>query len=191
MPLRWSHEARPRWDDDKKRIVGGAPEGALDVAYPDGAELPGDWFTACEGELVVGYGWMDSTWGGDTEILLAVDERAQGRGVGSFVMARLEVEAAQRGVNYVYNTVPETHPDRERVHDWLLVRGYQGNDRDASLRKRVRVTEVDVSTEVTEVTEVDVSSRPERATAPQPDLTVFPPGREESGGYVNIEDHQY
>lgn len=179
MSLTWSHETRPVWDDDKRRVIGGAPVGALDIAYPEGADLPGDWFAAREGEQVVGYGWMDSTWGGDTEILLAADPAAQGRGVGSFVMAHLEREAARRGMNYVYNTVRETHPDRERVHDWLLVRGYEGNERDASLRKRVHVSEA------------AEPGRPDRTTVAQPELTAFPPGHEESGGYVDIDDHQY
>lgn len=180
MALSWSRESHPRWDSDKQRIIGGAPAGALDISYPDGAELPGDWFAATEGDHVVGYGWIDSTWGGDTEILLAVDPSAQGRGIGSFVMDQLEREAAQRGVNYVYNTVRETHPDRESVHDWLLVRGYRGNERDASLRKRVGLPED------------TVAARPTAAGGvPEPDQTVFPPGREESGGYVSVESHQY
>jgi GNAT superfamily N-acetyltransferase len=178
MSLNWSHESHPRWDKDKQRIIGGAPVGALDISYPDGAELPGDWFAAAEGDQVVGYGWIDSTWGGDTEVLLAVDPDSQGRGVGSFVMDRLEREAALRGVNYVYNTVRDTHPDRDSVHDWLLVRGYRGNERDASLHKRVGVPET-----------VD-AARPV-AAAPQPDEAAFPPGREDSGGYVDIENHQY
>ncbi|HET8599132.1 MAG TPA: GNAT family N-acetyltransferase [Segeticoccus sp.] len=176
MPLTWEREPRPVWDADKERIIGGAPEGALDVSYPDGAELPGDWFVAAEDGKPVGYGWMDSTWGGDTEILLAVDTAQQGRGVGSFVMTHLEWEAAQRGINYVYNTVRETHPDRDQVHDWLLVRGYRGNERDASLRKRVAVED---------------TSEPAAPKQPQPELTAVPPGHEDRGGYVNIEDHQY
>jgi GNAT superfamily N-acetyltransferase len=180
MSLNWSHESQPRWDKDKQRIIGGAPAGALDISYSDGAELPGDWFAAVEGDQAVGYGWIDSTWGGDTEILLAVAPDAQGRGVGSFVMDRLEREAAQRGVNYVYNTVRDTHPDRDTVHDWLLVRGYRGNERDASLRKRVKLPET-----------VDAAKPVAAAAAPQPDESALPPGREESGGYVDIENHQY
>lgn len=177
MALTWARETRPVWDEGKKRIIGGAPPGALDISYPDGAELPGDWFAASEDGVPVGYGWMDSTWGGDTEILLAVDPERQGRGIGAFVMSHLEWEAAQRGINYVYNTVRDTHPDRDRVHDWLLVRGYRGTERDASLRKRVAIAEPDGPR---------ASER-----APQPQLSAVPPGHEESGGYVNIEDHRY
>src|SRR5699024_5007607 len=84
-----------------------------------------------------GFGLLDTTWGGDAEITLAVDTECQGRGVGSFVMERLEQEARSRGINYVYNTVRDTHPQRDEVHDWLVVRGYWGNERDASLRKHV------------------------------------------------------
>lgn len=180
MSLKWSRESRPRWDADKQRIIGGAPAGALDIGYPEGAELPGDWFAASDGDRVVGYGWMDSTWGGDTEILLAVDPDSQGKGIGSFVMGSLEQEAARRGVNYVYNTVRDSHPDRDAVHDWLMVRGYRGNERDASLRKHVATD--------------DAAPAPQQvaaAAASAEDQSAFPPGREDSGGYVNIEQHQY
>ena len=100
--------------------------------------LPGDWWAARTPDgVVVGYGWLDATWGGDAEILLAVDAAAQQQGVGSFVLARLEDEAAARGLNYVYNTVRDTHPQRDDLHDWLAVRGYRGGTSDTTLRKRV------------------------------------------------------
>ena len=180
MSLKWSRESRPRWDSGKQRIIGGAPEGALNVDYSEDAELPGDWFAATDGDRIVGYGWMDSTWGGDTEILLAVDPDSQGKGIGSFVMDRLEQEAANRGVNYVYNTVRDSHPDRDAVHDWLMIRGYRGNERDASLRKQVAVGDAVAP----ELASADTSS-------PAQPQGAFPPGREDSGGYVNIEQHQY
>ena len=98
--LSWSHEPNPTWDADKQRVIGSAPAGVFDVGYPDGASLPGDWWAARTPDgAVVGYGWLDATWGGDAEILLAVDAAAQQRGVGSFVLARLEDEAAARGLN--------------------------------------------------------------------------------------------
>ena len=177
MTLQWSREARPVWDDNKERVIGGAPPGALDISHTDGAELVGDWFTARDGDAVVGYGWMDSTWGGDTEILLAVDPARDGEGIGTFIMSRLEQEAAKQGTNYVYNTVRESHPHRERVHDWLLGRGYRGSERDESLRKRV-TTEAATTT-------------PAAARPAQQHLSAVPPGHEESGGYVDIEDHRY
>ena len=71
-------------------------EGVFDLSYADGAALPGDWWAARTPDgTVVGYGWLDATWGGDAEILLAVDPSAQQQGVGSFVIARLEDEAAE------------------------------------------------------------------------------------------------
>ncbi len=177
MTLQWSRETRPVWDDDKQRIIGGAPPGALAMSHAEGVELLGDWFAARDGDAVVGYGWMDSTWGGDTEILLAVDPQRQGQGVGTFIMSHLEQEAARQGTNYVYNTVRESHPHREQVHDWLLGRGYRGSDRDESLRKRV-------------TREATTAPPPAAHPARQP-LSAVPPGHEESGGYVNIEDHRY
>ena len=122
--------------------------------------------------------WLDVTRGGDTAILLAVASDAQGSGVGSFVLENLEREAASRGTNYVYNTVRDSHPDREAVHDWLLVRGYRGDERDLALRKRVGVREA-VPTH--------------RAASPGGRLPedTLPPGADERGGYVDVEDHRY
>lgn len=60
---------------------------------------------------VLGYGRLDIGWGGDAQILLAVEPTRQEEGVGSFVLARLEDEAAARGIDYVYNTIREhEHP---------------------------------------------------------------------------------
>ncbi|HIZ97695.1 MAG TPA: GNAT family N-acetyltransferase [Candidatus Janibacter merdipullorum] len=177
--LTWEREARPVWDADKARIAASAPDGALGLDFADGAELPGDWFLAKDGESVVGLGVLDTTWGGDAEITLVVDGSRQGEGIGSFVMDRLEQEARTRGINYVYNTVRDTHPQRDEVHDWLVVRGYWGNERDASLRKRVD----DVGAE---------QPSPAQASAP----VAVPPGsrsrgEEESGDYVDVESHRY
>ena len=44
--LTWNHEDSPTWDADKQRVIGSAPEGAFDLAYADGASLPGDWWAA-------------------------------------------------------------------------------------------------------------------------------------------------
>ena len=124
--LTWTHEDSPTWDADKQRVIGSAPEGAFDLSHADGDALPGDWWEARTSDgAVVGYGWLDATWGGDAEILLAVDTAYQRRGVGSFVLDRLEHEAASRGLNYVYNTIRD-HEGRELVHDWLVVRGFRG-----------------------------------------------------------------
>lgn len=180
MELSWVKDERPVWDDDKQRIIGGAPQGSLELDHAPGADLPGDWWAAREPQgRVVGFGWLDSTWGGDAEVLLAVDSASQSQGVGTFILEHIEREAARKGINYVYNTVRSTHPDRDSVHDWLAVRGYQGGSSDTALRKRVR--------------DEDENAAPVRATAPtgSPQLSARPPGHEETGGYVNVEDHQY
>lgn len=176
--LTWEREARPVWDADKARIVASAPEGALALDFADGAELPGDWFLAKDGGEVVGFGVLDTTWGGDAEITLVVDAARHGQGVGSFVMDRLEREARSRGINYVYNTVRDTHPQRDEVHDWLAVRGYRGNERDASLRKRVDDPDAEEATPAPAAT----------ASVP-PDSRSL--GQEESGDYVDVESHRY
>jgi GNAT superfamily N-acetyltransferase len=190
--LTWSQEASPTWDADKQRVIGSAPAGALDVPYVDGDALPGDWWAARTSDgVTVGYGWLDATWGGDAEILLAVDASAQRQGVGSFVIAHLEDEAARRGLNYVYNTVRDTHPQRDDLHDWLAVRGYRGSQSgggDTTLRKRVGVDEQPPA--VHRAPSSPAQPGPSRAYDPAADGDRAP-GHEESGGYVDVEDHQY
>jgi GNAT superfamily N-acetyltransferase len=192
--LTWHHEPRPTWDADKQRVVGSAPPGALDLSYTDGAALPGDWWSARTSDrTVVGYGWLDATWGGDAEILLAVAPDAQQQGIGSFVLARLEDEAAQRGLNYVYNTVRDSHPQRDDLHDWLAVRGYRGGSSDTTLRKRVGADQ-----ERRSGTSTTSRAQPAPSRSPGAGDSYDPagegergPGREESGGYVDIDDHRY
>ena len=189
--LTWTHEDSPTWDADKQRVIGSAPEGAFDLSYTDGAALPGDWWSARTSDgAVAGYGWLDATWGGDAEILLAVDAASQRQGVGSFVIDRLEHEAASRGLNYVYNTVRASHPDRDDLHDWLAVRGYRGStggQDDTTLRKRVGsdersapVRDGPTTAEPAASHSYDPASAGDRA-----------PGHEESGGYVDVDDHRY
>jgi hypothetical protein len=103
------------------------------------------------------------------------------------VLARLEDEAARRGLNYVYNTVRDAHPQRDDVHDWLAVRGYRGSTSDTTLRKRVAAR--------------DQRPAPDGGTssaAPSSSVVYDPatsrdraPGHEESGGYVDVDEHQY
>lgn len=183
MALTWKIQPNPVWDDDKERVVGGAPPGALDISYRLGTPVPGDWWVAeDESGAIVGFGWLDATWGGDAEILLAVNPSSQQSGVGTFILGQLEREAAKRGMNYVYNTVRETHPGREVVHDWLAVRGYWGSSSDTTLRKRVSL-------------EDDTAPAPPQAAgadaAKQPGPVGRPPGHEESGGYVDVDEHRY
>ena len=139
MDFEWIHESAPRWDGEKDRIIGGAAPGifALDN-YRAGDVIPGEWWRVAERGETLGYGWMDATWG-DAEILLAVAPGARGRGVGGFILDHLEQEAARRGLNYLYNVVPETHPERERVTAWLRGRGFAPAHDGESLRRRVRV----------------------------------------------------
>jgi GNAT superfamily N-acetyltransferase len=176
--LTWVREETPVWDADKQRVIGGAPEGAFDLPFAEGDPLPGEWWSARDGETVVGYGRLDIGWGGDAEILLAVDPARQEEGIGTFVLGALEGEALRRGINYVYNVVPD-HPERIVVHDWFVIRGFRGPI-DGDLRKRL-------------------GARPGvRRTQPATDAPYDPasegdhgPGDEESGGYVDIDDHQY
>lgn len=91
MSLTWVREESPIWDAHKRRIVGGAPEDAFVLPFADGDPVPGEWWSVrvdAEGGkgadgAVVAYGRLDISWGGDAEILLAVDPGRQGQGVGS------------------------------------------------------------------------------------------------------------
>jgi len=137
MPLSWIHEDTPRWDARKAAIIGGAPPGIFDLpALGEGDLAPGEWFRVEDGGEVAGYGWMDCTWG-DAEILLAVAPAFHRRGVGTFILDRLEEEAAPRGLNYLSNAVRPTHPDREAVTAWLVGRGFKPSG-DGLLKRRVQ-----------------------------------------------------
>ncbi|WP_324277844.1 GNAT family N-acetyltransferase [Blastococcus brunescens] len=116
--------------------VRGHSGGRLPCRVASGGErLASDWWRVEDGDRVVAYGWLDDVWG-DAEILLAVDQSARGTGAGAFTLARLEEEAAARGLNYVLNVVRDTHPDRVAVTEWFLAHGFTGTD-DGRLRKRV------------------------------------------------------
>jgi GNAT superfamily N-acetyltransferase len=138
MALQWIRESPPVWDADKERIVGGAPDGvfALEPHKP-GDVVPGDWWRVEEAGRVVGYGWMDHSWG-DAEILLAVDERGQRIGVGTFILDRLEDEAARRGINYLYNVIPSAHPNGAWLDHWLRRRGFIASQEGGLLKRRVQ-----------------------------------------------------
>jgi hypothetical protein len=101
--------------------------------------------------------------------------------VGSYVLARLEQEAAERGINYVYNSIRD-HAGNELVHDWLVVRGFRG-PLDGDLRKRVSPRSVAPS---------PAQPHLPPGTAPySPAEGDVGPGREDAGGYTNVEHHTY
>jgi ribosomal protein S18 acetylase RimI-like enzyme len=192
--LRWVHDDDPRWDDDRRRVFASVPEGVFrGEARSPGEPLSSDWWRVERDGRVVGYGWLDDVWG-DAEILLAVDAGEQGSGVGSFVMAHLEQEAAARGLNYVVNVVRESHPSREAVTAWLEGRGFAASE-DGRLRKRVG-TPVHAAHEPDSGRQARYAAERDRA-AGRPHPTdegggdPMAPGHEESGGYVDVEQHRF
>jgi GNAT superfamily N-acetyltransferase len=104
----------------------------------DGTVAPGEWWRVeDESGRVVAYGWMDVVWG-DAEILLAVDPPARGHGVGTFVLERLQLEAARRGLHCLCNVVSPDHPRKVEVTRWLELRGYSATADGRLLRTVVR-----------------------------------------------------
>ena len=129
--LAWVAEPQPaRWDEDKARIVGDEAEGVFRSQYAGfktGDIIPGTWFRVERDGEVVGYGWMDLIWG-NAEILVATRPDARGRGVGSFVLEKLRDEASSAGMKYVTNVVRQTHPEKDRVTQWLEKRGFAAGE---------------------------------------------------------------
>ncbi len=140
MGLRWIYESPPYWDADKSRIVAGVGPGIFDPGLVDqieGTLLANDWWRVVQDDVTVGYGWMDTTWG-DAEILLAVQPAARGQGVGTFILDRLEHEARGRGIHYLYNAVPGTHPSHDEVTAWLQARKFTASEDGQLLRAVVQ-----------------------------------------------------
>jgi GNAT superfamily N-acetyltransferase len=136
MTRRWIHEAPARWDADKDAVLGDAPAGTFELeALRRPGILPGDWWRVEEDGHAVAYGFMDAVWG-DAEILVAVGPEAQGRGLGGFVLERLEEEARARGLRYLYNVVPPAHPRGDEVTRWLTSRGFKPSEEGGVLRRR-------------------------------------------------------
>ena len=194
--LAWVKDDDPRWDPDRERVFAGVPEAVFRSAgRAPGERLASDWWRAESDGRVVGYGWLDDVWG-DAEILLAVEEGARGTGVGSFVLAHLEEEAAVRGLNYVVNVVRETHPDREAVTAWFAARGFRGTE-DGRLRKHVAGRRTDARPRSSaDARRAGYEAERERAAGRRgPDGPAgggdLGPGHEESGGYVDPEHHRY
>lgn len=138
MSLAWIKDKPARWDADKARIIGDAPAGIFDARFArlaQGAPLPSEWWRVEDDGKTVGFAWLDTVWG-DAEIVLATAADARGKGVGTFALDHLEHEARDRGLNYLYNTVRPSHPDRDEVSGWLQERGFNASE-DGSLLRAV------------------------------------------------------
>jgi GNAT superfamily N-acetyltransferase len=135
--MRWVKEDVPHWDADKRRLFDDAALRSVGMDRPaDDTSLADEWWRAVADDgTVVGYGWLDSEWG-DAQITFFVDPAHRGEGVGVFVLDRLEDEARKRGLNYIYNVVPDTHPDRAWMTGWLEQHGLRESSQ-GDLRRQV------------------------------------------------------
>ena len=138
--LHWVREDAPRWDEHKQAAFGEVELRSVGLEAPaPGAAVADEWWRVTDDAgTVLGYGWLDSEWG-DAQISFLVVPGHRGAGVGEFVVAQLEREAAARGLNYVYNEVPATHPDRGWMTAWLVRHGFDSSP-DGTLRRRVGAT---------------------------------------------------
>jgi len=137
MTLHWAKEDDPRWDAAKQRLLRPDELAAVDLDPPGpGAPVADEWWqvTGDDGRIA-GYGWLDSEWG-DAQITFWVDPQRRGEGIGDFILGQLEAEAASRGLNYIYNVVPASHPDPDAITGWLARRGFVPGTGD--LRRQVR-----------------------------------------------------
>lgn len=137
MSFTWTREETPRWDADKEAVFSGYEPAVFGLPPARPGDLLADewWRVENRDGAVVGYGRLDNTWG-DAEILMLVRGQYQGAGVGRFILRKLEDEAASEGLNYLYNTVSERNPDRERVIGWLRHNGFSEGIR-GEFRKKV------------------------------------------------------
>lgn len=206
--LTWVKDDDPRWDADRERVFATVPAGVFRAEErTPGERLTSDWWRVQDGDRVIGYGWLDDVWG-DAEILVAVEESARGKGAGAFALARLEEEAAARGLNYVLNVVRDTHPDRAAVTEWFLAHGFAGTD-DGRLRKRVgdasgyigqrnagrpgtgRAELPGEGRQAAYTAERERALSRPRVDTPEVGGSDLGPGAEESGGYVDPERHRF
>ncbi len=135
MNLTWNRENPSRWDDDKEAVIGGAPDGSIDLAPLKGDVLPGAWWRVEQNGRTVGYGWMDVTWG-YAPVLLAVHADAQGKGAGAWILDKLAEEAHAQGLAYIFNKVPESHPEPEKLANWLAANGFEASTSEPRLLRR-------------------------------------------------------
>jgi N-acetylglutamate synthase-like GNAT family acetyltransferase len=134
--MEWIRETPAVWDAAKSEVLGELRTELFGLGSPAaGDALADEWWRVEDGGDVLGYGRLDDTWG-DAEILVLVAEKRRTSGVGGFILENLEREASARHVNYIYNVVPQGHPDPETVTGFLTTRGFEPNDA-GELRKRV------------------------------------------------------
>jgi GNAT superfamily N-acetyltransferase len=137
MTLHWIKEDVPRWDAEKQRVFGPAELASVGLHAPEPGQVIADewWRVTDDRGATVGYGWLDTEWG-DAQITFLVVPSRRGAGIGEYILECLEAEAGDRGVNYIYNVIPDSHPDPGWMRNWLTQHGFTPGAGD--LRRQVR-----------------------------------------------------
>ena len=82
-------------------------------------------------------GWTPS--GATRGSPLSSRRASAGEASGHFILEQLEAEAAARGLNYIYNVVPDSHPDGPWIKNLLSMHGFHEASR-GQLRRQVQTT---------------------------------------------------
>lgn len=125
MHLHWIRENPAYWDAPKAALFG--PCVPFDLPQAPGCPLPGDWWCVRDEDAVLAYAALDVTWG-DAEIVIAVHPGVRGRGIGSYVIDQLEVEARTRGIHYLCSRIPADHPEAGELAQWLRARRFSASE---------------------------------------------------------------
>ena len=114
----WVREVPARWDKTKADVLGDLPPELFGLGRPtEGDALADEWWRVEDAGEVLGYGRLDDTWG-DAEILMLVAPERRANGIGSFILSRLEAEAAARARQLHLQRDPAA-PPRPGVGDRL------------------------------------------------------------------------
>jgi hypothetical protein len=136
MTLHWTKEGSPRWDTDKQRLFG--PDALASVGSTSPLPEPrsptsGGGLATTPGPSSVTAGWTRNVATLRSRSWSTRPGAAPASAASSWTGLRTR---PPRGLNYIYNVVPDAHPDAARMTRWLTTRGFVPGTGD--LRRQVR-----------------------------------------------------